>query len=236
MSPSFFFRIDEIEEAESAIHHVDNRGNWIPSTDDGANRRIGGGVSGKYWYCNTLGIREVPQLPSGCFFYKTYSAYYSGGYGFLILRGDATNPPDDENWHPLRFEHDERDYSSYLTNAGSHSTLRTQRLNQTWPRLLLPDIYHNPEPTPYEGYGGLKGELPIFLSLVAFSTPRNWLENVLPTMWSDGAWRVHGYFQPRLSGRGVIVTVYTAPTEWDGGSGSLDLEQIENGNWGKYYT
>jgi hypothetical protein len=69
--------------------------------------------------------------------------------------------------------------------------LRVQRRDQAWPRLLLPDIYHTPTLTPHQQYGGLTGELPIFLALIAFSTSRDWLPNVLPTVFQNGAWVLH---------------------------------------------
>jgi hypothetical protein len=68
-------------------------------------------------------------------------------------------------------------YSSYITNAGEHNRLRTQRSNQTWPKMLLPKHYHAPEPSrtsdEYHQYGGLTGELPLFLALIAFSVDAN---------------------------------------------------------------
>jgi hypothetical protein len=110
------------------------------------------------------------------------------------MRGDVAAPPEGETWHPLRFDHNPHDYSSFLTNAGQQTMLRVQRNDQAWPRLLLPDIYHTPTLTQHRQYGGLTGELPIFLALIAFSTSRDWLPNVLPNVFSGGAWVPHRYF------------------------------------------
>jgi hypothetical protein len=56
--------------------------------------------------------------------------------------------------------------------------------------MLFPDIYHGPE-YPYAGYGGLTGELTLFLALVAFSMGPNRLAADLPNMVKDGEWMVH---------------------------------------------
>lgn len=197
VQPPFLFRIDEIGEDPNAASHVDRMGNWIPCTDPGTNRRIAGGVSGRFWFCDTQRIYTVPHLPADATLYKRFSVYFGGGYGFWVLRGDATSPPEGENWHPLRFEHSDQDYSSFLTNAGDQPILRVQRSDQQWPRMLLPDIYHTPVRTVSQQYGGLTGELPIFLALIAFSTSREWLPNVLPTVFTGGAWGVHDYQLPR---------------------------------------
>ncbi|KAF2647821.1 hypothetical protein K491DRAFT_685214 [Lophiostoma macrostomum CBS 122681] len=234
MSPPFLFTIDEIKEHPEAIAHYDGLGNWIPCTDANANFRIGGGVSGRPYYCDRQQIYEVAQLPTGAVKYKQFSTYFLGGYGFWILRGDACSPKDD-NWHPLRFDHHDRSYASFVTNAGQHNTLRVQREDQAWAKLLLPDIYHTPMRTEDTRYGGLIGELPIFLALIAFSTSREYLPSVLPRVFSQGSWVVHPYQQPRTDQRGVVVTVYTCPSSYAEGSTAYDLEQYELGNLGKYF-
>lgn len=168
-----------------------------------------------------------------------------------MLSGDATNPPPGEAWQPLSFEHSNRDYSSFLTNAGQYATLRIQRTDQEWPRMLLPDIHHTPSRTPYMQYGGLTGELPIFLALIAHSTSREWLPSVLPTVFTGGQWRVHPHQFPRKIGcdhigykpltaagtneRGVVVHVWACPSTYAQGSAN-ELEQYENGNLGKYFN
>ncbi|PSN74462.1 hypothetical protein BS50DRAFT_16725 [Corynespora cassiicola Philippines] len=232
MSPQFYFRIDEISENPNAPHYVDYSGNWVPSTDQNANIRIGGGATDIWWHCNTTGLGRAPQnqLPAGSSPYKIFSAYYTAGQGFQFLRGDATNPPPDEAWHPLSFDHDTDDFSAYLTNAGQHRTLRCQRSDQSWPRMLLPDIYHTTSRTTCGTYGGLKGDLPIFLALVAFSLQPNHLASVLPRLFVNSAWRTHNYPHGRVADRGVVVYVYTCPQE-----ARHDLETLEDGGWGKYY-
>jgi hypothetical protein len=172
------------------------------------------------------------------------------------MRGDVARPLKGESWQPLRFDHNPNDYSSFLTNAGQHCMLRVQRRDQAWTQLLLPDIYHTSVLTDHQQYGGLTGELPIFLALMAFSTSREYLPNLLPYMFQGGAWVPHvphQYKQPRTSScccvvrscadwyigtdhRGVVVTVFTCPGNWHGGSTAHDLDQYERGNLGKYFN
>jgi hypothetical protein len=95
-------------------------------------------------------------------------------------------------WKPLQFDHDEVDFSSYLTSEGTAQTLRCQRPDQQWARMLLPDIYQTHPTTTFRTYGGLKGNLPLFLALIAFSMGREDLEHYLRVMFQEGAWQVHG--------------------------------------------
>lgn len=237
MPPPFFFRIDEIREDPSVRPYYDNLGNWIPSIEANVNRRVLGGVSERLWFCNRQQIFEIyDPLPPESLQFKQFSVYFGGGYGFWVLRGDATNPADDEAWHPLRFDHSELDYSSFLTNAGQQPQLKIQRPDQIWPKMLLPDIYHAPMQTTSLAHGGLTGELPILLGLLAISMPSNWLPSELPKLFTGGVWTVHAYTIPRTNQRGVVVTVYTCPPSWAGGSTTADLDRYERGDMGKYYN
>ena len=95
--------------------------------------------------------------------FKTYSVYYCHGKGFQILRDHAVYTKREEGWLPLAFEHDKKDYSSYLTNARYEPSLHCHRSDQKWMEMLLPDVYHDRWEVP-PPYGGLKGELASLLS------------------------------------------------------------------------
>jgi hypothetical protein len=56
--------------------------------------------------------------------------------------------------------------------------------------MLLPNIYHGIE-TPYQQYGALKGELGIFLALIAFSMRKDLLPQCLPAMFAGKQWLTH---------------------------------------------
>ena len=127
--------------------------------------------------------------------------FYTSGYGFWVLRGDATSPGSMAAgaWYPLRFDYEDTDGDTYITNAGEKRCLNWTRPDQRWPRLLFPDIYHKyGMVTPNTQYGGLRGELPIFLALVAFSMVQGLLTRILPQMFVNGSWRVHPYPPGRM--------------------------------------
>ena len=182
------FRIDEIREAEDAASNADAFNYWLPSTEPGANVRIHSPTSGGYFMCDGQKIYRTSG-PRGAL-YKTFSLYYS--QGFWVMEGDATTATGDQPWRRLNFDW-EPDYSSFLSNAGQRSRLAIQRSDQYWPRMLLPDIYHAQRQTPHTSYGGLIGELPIFLALMAFSINRDYVEWVMTNCFVDGQWRTHNH-------------------------------------------
>jgi hypothetical protein len=199
-------------------------------------------VSGMYWFCDGTSLRRC-HLPNGASFYNAFSTYYGEGYGFYITRGDATRQA--EAWLPLTFDHDDQNYSSYLTNAGSAHTLRCQ-----WPRMLLPDIYQTHPVTTHQLYGGLKGDLAILLALIAFSMSRENLQQYLPSMFLNATWQVHGLPHGRmlihmlaiatltkvgLPKRGVVVWIYLCPSTPTRISTSTEIRSYEDGEYGLYY-
>lgn len=114
--------------------------------------------------------------------------YYCHGKGFQVLRDNAISTRREEGWLPLSFEHDKTDYSSFLTNARYEPALHCHRTGQRWMNMLLPDVYHDRWDVPAP-YGGLKGELGIFLALIAFSIPVDGLQTYLPAMFQSGRWQ-----------------------------------------------
>ncbi|KAF2851858.1 hypothetical protein T440DRAFT_421455 [Plenodomus tracheiphilus IPT5] len=235
---SYIFRVDEICEAPDATATIDNKGDWVPSILTSDNIAAGGGVSGTWWYCNGSQIYSFPpaQAPTEAQRYKTYSAYYSGGRGFWILDSDALRPRRSSTWQPLRFAHDTSDYSSYLTTAAETGTLACQRADQTWPNMLLPNIYHGSD-TPYAQYGSLKGELGIFLALMSLSVKQDFMAQWFPMMFNNSQWYTHVLPHGRQDKRGVVVYIYTCPPSWNAGSTKEILQAYEDGNWfgSRYY-
>jgi hypothetical protein len=110
---------------------------------------------------------------------------------------DATSPPESATWHHLWFDWDENNHSSALTYAGKHQTLRFQNTQLRWPSMLLPNIYHGPHYAA-SGYGGLTGDLAIFLALIAFSMKPEQLSAELPRMMHDGEWNDHSRSHGRM--------------------------------------
>ncbi|KAF3054177.1 hypothetical protein E8E11_011992 [Didymella keratinophila] len=235
MPPAFVFQITEVREHQNVQTSTDTSGYWLPSDTPGYNVVVSEGASHVWWICNGTAIWSVPeaQLPPKEH-YSTYSMFFSGGFGFRVLHGNATDPEPDKDWKPLGFEHDKRDgYSSFLTNVMDKPTLKSHRTNQRWVPMLLPNTYHGPASTK-PGRGALKGELPIFLALMALSMPKEQVRACLPAMFSNGAWQLHNMSNGWEHKRGVIVTVYSVPG-WAQGS-AQDIENYEEGHTGKYYN
>lgn len=153
-----------------------------------------------FGHCNGQQIGWLTQQPAGSQVYKKYSMYYADGLGFWVLRGDARSPQNGDDWHRLCFDsYDANRCTSYLTNAGQLSTLRVQPpYPQAWATMLLPDIYHSRNPATPHHPGGLVGELPIFLGLMAFTITRDNLASVLPHTFAGGRWNVHAWQAPRM--------------------------------------
>ena len=193
----------------------------------------------------------MPQLRE----FKTYSLFYSRGFGLWVLNSDATNPRAGTAWHPLRFDHGHIHQSSYLTHAGQEEAMEWQRNDQSWAYMLLPTTYHGAAP-PDPRYGGLVGELSILLGLAALSMPPANLQQWLPWMFQESQWRTHALHHGReflstcylvistadrdagTHKRGVVVTVYLCPPNWAGGGSQQDLLHYETGEsrYGKYYN
>ncbi|KAF2851862.1 hypothetical protein T440DRAFT_46162 [Plenodomus tracheiphilus IPT5] len=235
MSPPYIFQINEVNRNPRATCRYDNFGRWIPSYEGAGHEIYNVGATGKYWYCDRSRFYRIDAPPIGSTEYSTFSLYYGGGHGFWVLKGSAINPPRHDDWHALKFDHSPSDYSSFLTNAGQQDTLRCQRSDQTWPQMLLPDIYRTTSITQHQQYGGLTGELPILLGLMAHTTTRDSLPIAIPYMFQNQTWQEHMFQYQRTENRGVIVTVYTCPESWAGGSTMNDLIAYERGDFGKYF-
>lgn len=203
----YLFRIDEIVPSPNAPPRYDKHGMWNPPLELGASeRRFGVGATGVWWYCRGQQIQRIVQQtpPPGSSHFQTCSVYFCEGFGFRVLRGDATQPAANEAWRPLSFGHDHVDYSSYLTNAGSERTLRYQRFGQIWPQMLFPVNNQVTAAQTSSRYGGLKGDLSIFLALIAFSMGSQHLMYMLPHMLSKGAWAVHQHQHGRKLNKSAV--------------------------------
>jgi len=231
--PAFIFRIDEIQQSRDEIEKIDKDGNWIPLLIPGSIRRRnrGYGASGQYWYFNGYSLvrLQTAELPKGAGAFSTFSMFYSQPYGFRVLRGDATAPDDDETWLPLMFEHDIGRGSSGVCNVGHGHAMLCHRPQTVWLNMLLPSPYFGP-PTQDPMRGGLRGELPVFLALIAFSMKPREISQVLPQMVQNGIWAVHGRQNGWTHKRGVVVDVYSYNGNND------DLERYEEGQFGNYYN
>ncbi|KAF2801756.1 uncharacterized protein BDZ99DRAFT_469493 [Mytilinidion resinicola] len=238
MAPTYIFRIDDMEVDALASPVTDAHGTWMPPTSPGSNKLMSGGITGIYWWCNGTAIEKltITEPPSGAIHFKTYSIYYNHGFWISDCDASLTNQAAN-NWHKLTFDHHETDYSSHLTFAGTQQILRTQRENQPWPSMLLPDIYHAPRPWAHDTteYGGLTGELPILLALIVFSISKVHAAYCVTHCFANQEFKVHSYPNGRVPERGLVVRVWTCP--YQGRTSTIkDLEGFENGDYGKYFN
>jgi hypothetical protein len=254
VKPAFVFQITEVREHENVPPGVDPNGHWLPSHIPGYNVIAREGATGVWFVCNgdaiwTAAEGDLPRME----LYKTFSVFFCGGFGFRVLEGNATSPAAGNTWRPLGFEYDRDDrHSSFLTNVLQEPTLKYRREDQGWVNMLLPNTYHGSWTTRNPNKGALKGELPIFLALLALSMPLQYLQTCIPQMMVKSKWTWHNlssgctfYVLPTQTRRdmltvatgadkrGVIVTVYSVPG-WTGGS-AADIQAYEDGRTGKYY-
>jgi hypothetical protein len=111
----------------------------------------------------------------------------------LTLFGtDAASVRTSYGWLPLTFDHDDDNFSSSLGVLKSHRTLRCQRTDTLWPRVLLPTSYHGPC-IEYPQYGSLGGSLPTFLALMALSIKPDELKEAIPRLRINGKWQSPEY-------------------------------------------
>jgi hypothetical protein len=259
----FIFRIEEFQQDGNHISDPKGGPVVIPEFYVKSNTE----ASEIYWFCNGQQISR-PNWLHTTKPYSTSSTIYFGGRGFYVLRGDATDPSNGGAWHSLRFNHDQTRNSSALTHSGKSVMLLPHDAKATWPRMLLPDIYHNSEEENSDdnldgkyslgiikthnvqgSFGGLTGDLAIFLALLAFSRRPDTLATEIPKLMHDGEWAAshsgsHGrkFLLEQLDSewqeltknvghdkRGVVVTVYPYNNNED------ELRALENGERGMYF-
>lgn len=195
--PPYFFKIEEIKPNPGCTPESTPEGHWRPSTYPNYNYRTGDGVSNILWKCQGTYISQASmQITPTLEVYKQYSVFYSEGFGFWVLSGDATDPSGEQAWNALRFDHGHVNGAAYLTQAGQESAIPLQHPSAMWHHKLLPNTYHGSRPQP-PGCGGLVGELPIFLALVAMSMDPTDLLQYIPWMFQNDAWLVHSLVRGR---------------------------------------
>ena len=116
----------------------------------------------------------------------------------------STIPSSNPTWARLRFHHFRapHSYRSFASPYGTQIRMQTQRPDQRWARRLLPEAYWAPNKswTHVHGRGGLVGELPLLLALVAFSVPGACLDMVMTRCFAGGEWDF-GFVRDVMHGR-----------------------------------
>lgn len=184
-----------MQQSDSVADRVVS-GIWLPPQLKEENELVG---KGNIYCCNGGNFVQAP-LPNGAVEYRTVSMYHHTSM-IWIAQYDATKKSfiDDENetedmddrtssgdsepcfgWSELSFLW-EGSGVSFATNAGDHTRLCRQRVDQEWAIALLPDRYYAEQDnwTNDTELGGMTGELAIILGLIAFSVPLESLDNFL---------------------------------------------------------
>ena len=115
---------------------------------------------------------------------------------------DNDNDRRMEDWRPLSFKcpiPGDNSFCSYATIRAQEETLRLQRPDQASLSQLLPDRYHAaPEARRApQGYGGLVGELPILVALIAYSVRPDRVDGALTHCLRQG---YNSHHRPRGEG------------------------------------
>lgn len=213
----YYFEIDHIEIDEDVDDGCDYQHYWEPPKQLGGSVPGSGTDDHLVFACNGSTVFQIAQLPVGIseHLFQTYTMYFYDG--FWLVPYDATryqvgdgqheNADEDddedeedeedddedqyEDWARLKFDSHPQTYASEVTPFGAFNRLSTQRANQTWPQLLLPDIYHAATGVipASSTYGGLYGHLAILLGLIAFSVPPNKVKELMGVVMEGGQWK-----------------------------------------------
>jgi len=132
-----------------------------------------------------------------------------------------------EVWHHLRFHHAPGNIS-IVDHAGEEDYLAGSNARCPWRKQIIPQAYECQDDNAGES-GGLAGNRPILIALVAFSCSRSELHNVLTRdeSWKNRNWIRHERRTGRREKRGMVVTVYYDP-ENAAGSTYANLRAFEN--------
>ncbi|KAI6837815.1 hypothetical protein KC332_g799 [Hortaea werneckii] len=157
---------------------------------------------------------------------------------------DSSDEDDSDNESSGEDENEERpDWSTMSFSLGSSYTsfagqrqqqqrLHCRRRDQFWALQLFTDIYTAQQENRNPQHGGLNGELPLLIALLAFTMPPQYLPTYLPQCIGH-TWNVYPpNTLPRGCGwidrRGLVVRVLYDP----GTTSTADLRALETGSFG----
>ncbi|KAK1060889.1 hypothetical protein LTR74_011465 [Friedmanniomyces endolithicus] len=203
---------------------------WKPPKRLGNNWR---GPATTYYHDGQNTTVHLGGLPTTAQRYNQYSVYHDHAYIWAVDfdasqekvgdgrddSADRVEPEverqegevDNHDWETLTF-HELSQYRSYAGLRLELQHLRLRSSTQIWPDQILPDTYRATQSTPHQGYGGLVGELPLLISLMALALPPSFVPTGLPSCMAN-PWRVYPVLQIArglgwLHRRGLVVTVF----------------------------
>lgn len=104
-----------------------------------------------------------------------------------------------DDWTPLMFDHRERDGLSYAGTRQPYRRMLTRRKDHAWHDQLLTDIHIATDFSDDPTRGGLVGELPLLIGLIAFAVPNAFrADEICNTVSTGKPWSTPNY--PRAEG------------------------------------
>ncbi|KAI9712330.1 MAG: hypothetical protein M1820_001543 [Bogoriella megaspora] len=221
MAPPFFFEVTEVQIHPQVPPRSDSSGRWLPPKAQGYNIQKPG--SQRIFLCfNRLNAVVSQSIPPDAVHFKTFTVYYDYQTFWMVpydaltyqvndgiedLSGsdsDSSDEDDETNfvdWQLLTFDSAPNDhtFTSYVTCAGPLQQLVLQRTDQSWARRLFPERYHSPNmyTAEQQQYGGLVGELPLLLALIAFSAHPENLVAAFQQCMTGPRWGTHNFSRGR---------------------------------------
>ncbi|OJD33050.1 uncharacterized protein BKCO1_3400066 [Diplodia corticola] len=207
---SFYVRVVGIEPRRDARPREPVRGVWLPPVG-----RHSVMVSSQLFCFNGAAVYDMTNSqhpPQGSQVFSTCSVYHYSST-FWALNYDVTQHAVDQgehsDWNHIGFDYGDG-RMNWVGIGGQHRRLDRQ-CDQPWVHSLFPENHQPYEFSVDRRYGGLSGELPVIIAFIAFSIRPEWLIHALSSCMRRGQWSGHEQRHGRIDGRGVVVTVYTAP-------------------------
>lgn len=189
---SFYFRITAIEQRQGVRPRGMPRGIWLPPAgkDSVPTSSQLFCFDGRAVYDVTYAVNPPAgsQVFNTCSIYHDFSTFWAVDYDVTLL---AVNEGDNRDWTPIGFDYGDGTIN-WVGIGGEHRRLGPQR-NQPWARTLLPENHHPRRWSTDGRYGGLCGELPLIIALIAFSMEPEYLVHALTNCMREGSWGGHEY-------------------------------------------
>ena len=218
MAPPFIFRVKEIQPHPRIGSQYFSNGLWLPPRLLGGNVVARGTQIHTFCFTGeavfaiaSLPTESLHYKTSSVYYHSEH--FWVVPYDATIYQvhdGDEENISDSDqddydddidyenpvsDWAELSFNAVDGDdtYTSYVTCRGKYHRLLVQRTDQRWAQKLFPDRFHSHEelfPPRYVGrdYGGLVGELPLLLALIAFSVRPSEVPDTLAQCMNGHRW------------------------------------------------
>ncbi|KAH9822098.1 hypothetical protein Tdes44962_MAKER04773 [Teratosphaeria destructans] len=221
--------------------------NWFKHTDQGTQptAEVPEAVTSHQFACYSV------YHDHGIFYtvhYDATSNKVGDGIDATATRGNTRDSSDDSSGSTVDEEEDHDDWStisfnwadqrrklSYAGQRQPFQRLPLRRHDQIWADQLLPDRYQASQDryTQEVGSGGMVGDLPLLIGLVAFAMPATFVPGYLGINLGNTFSAPQNF--PRGCGwqdwRGVVVTVYYDPQR----TSREELERYQRGELGAIF-